>query len=462
MDYVSTRGGEMRADFRSVVLSGLAENGGLYVPASLPVFTEKQIASWSWLPFDELVWRVISPFVGSSIDESTLRGLLSDSYRQFKHRAITPLEQIGHNEWILQLFHGPTRSSKDFAAQLQSRLVEHFLKEVDKEALVVGATNGDTGLAALEAFADCPAARMAILYPRNGLAPEQLSALQAADPQRVQLFAVDGNFDDCQLLVSRLLREWPLDAVMPICFNSTNWIGVLAQIVFYFHAALQLGGGSRPVGFSVPAASSAEIYAGYIAQKMGLPINQVIISTNSNDALHQFFHCNRYSTRMTDRTVSPAMDFSLFSNLERFIWEIYEHDGCSTKALMEHFEGCGEMSIGNQQWLRARVLFDSYAVDESQVRDEVVELFRETGSAIDPHTAVGVLAGRLHRRSLGAPMVTFGQIAPAKSAALLAELGVWQASVPTTVEVLAQPPYLAKGDLDGLCQALCLAQQRPV
>ncbi|MDF9907167.1 UNVERIFIED_ORG: threonine synthase [Pseudomonas reinekei] len=337
MDYVSTRGGDMQADFRSVVLSGLAENGGLYVPASLPVFTEKQIASWSWLPFDELVWRVISPFVGSSIDESTLRDLLSDSYRQFKHRAITPLEQIGHNEWILQLFHGPTHSSKDFAAQLQSRLVEHFLKEVGKEALVVGATNGDTGLAALEAFTDCPSARMAILYPRDGLAPEQLSALQAADPQRVQLFAVDGNFDDCQMLVSRLLREWPLDAVMPICFNSTNWIGVLAQIVFYFHAALQLGGGSRPVGFSVPAASSAEIYAGYIAQKMGLPINQVIISTNSNDALHQFFHCNRYSTRMTDRTVSPAMDFSLFSNLERFIWEIYEHDGGSTKALMEHF-----------------------------------------------------------------------------------------------------------------------------
>jgi threonine synthase len=237
MEYVSTRGGDTRTDFRGVVLSGLAENGGLYVPSRLPVFTEKQIASWSWLPFDELVWRVISPFVGSSIDESTLRGLLSDSYRQFRHRAITPLEQIGHNEWILQLFHGPTGSSKDFAAQLQARLVKHFLQEVGKEAWVVGATNGDTGLAALEAFADCPAVRMAILYPRHGLAPEQLSALQAADPQRVHLFAVDGNFDDCQTLVSRLLREWPLNGVMPVCFNSTNWIGVLAQIVFYFHAA---------------------------------------------------------------------------------------------------------------------------------------------------------------------------------------------------------------------------------
>lgn len=460
MHYVSTRGGDVRADFRSVVLSGLAEDGGLYVPASLPVFTEKQITSWSWLPFDELVWRVISPYVGASMDESTLRALLSDSYRNFSHRAITPLEQIGHNEWILQLFHGPTHSSKDFAAQLQSRLVEHFLDEVGAEALIVGATNGDTGLAALEAFANCPGTRMAILYPRNGLSAEQLFALQGADPKRVQLFPVDGNFDDCQTLVSRLFRDWPLDGVIPICFNSTNWVGVLAQIVFYFHAALQLGGGTRPVGFSVPAASSAEIYAGYIAQKMGLPINQVIISTNSNDALHQFIHRNRYSTRVSNRTLSPAMDFSLFSNLERFIWELYGHDGSSTKTLMEHFEECGELSIGNPQWLQARVLFDSYAVDESQVRDEVVKLFRETGSAIDPHTAVGVLAGRIHRRSLGAPMVTFGQIAPVKSAALLSELGVWQAEVPTIPDSFAQPPYLAKGDLDGLCQALLFAQQR--
>ncbi|MBD8492679.1 threonine synthase [Pseudomonas syringae] len=460
MEYVSTRGGELRADFRRVVLSGLAENGGLYVPARLPLFTEKQIASWSWLPFDELVWRVISPFVGTAMDEGTLRALLSDSYRAFRHRAITPLEQIGHNEWILQLFHGPTGSSKDFAAQLQARLVGHFLLELDKDAWVVGATNGDTGLAALQAFADCPAVRMAILYPRDGLAPGQLAALQAADPQRVKLLAVEGNFDDCQTLVAQLLREWPADAPVPVCFNSTNWIGVLAQIVFYFYAALQLGGGSRPVGFSIPAASSAEIYAGYIAQKMGLPINQVIISTNRNDALHQFFHCNRYSTRRTDRTVSPAMDFSLFCNLERFIWEVYEHDGAATRALMEQFERHGEMSIGNPQWLRGRLLFDSYAVDEAQVRDEVVGLFRETGSAIDPHTAVGVLAGRLHRRSLGAPMVTFGQIAPDKSAALLAELGVWSASVPPTPMVSTQPPYLAKNDLQGLLQALQLTPSR--
>ncbi|MCP3752943.1 threonine synthase [Pseudomonas sp. SBB6] len=459
MHYVSTRGAAPAADFRSVVLSGLATDGGLYVPQTVPVFTQEQIASWSWLPFDELVWRVVSPFVGESLDEGTLRALLSDSYRDFGHRAITPLQQIGHNEWILELFHGPTQSSKDFAAQLLARLAAHFLQELGARALVVGATNGDTGLAAIEAFAAYPGTRLAVLYPRHGVPAQQLHALQRANPEQVQLLAVEGSFDDCQTLLSRLLRDWPLPGLIPVCFNSSNWVGVLAQIVYYFHAALQLGGGTRPVAFSVPAASFAEIYAGFIAQKMGLPINQVIVSTNSNDALHHFIQRNRYSMRQSNRTLAPAMDFSLYSNLERFIWELYEHDGAAVRSLMEHFEACGELSIGNPQWLRARVLFDSHAVEEAQVREEVLKLFHETGAAVDPHTAVGALAGRLHRRSLGAPMVTLGQIAPARSAALLAELGAWRDSVAAPPEALARPPYLLPGDLAGLRQALCASQQ---
>lgn len=454
MHYLSTRNGAGPVDFRDVVLSGPASDGGLHVPASLPSISPEAIASWSWLPFDELVWRVVSPFVGDALDEQTLRRLLSDSYKDFGHRAITPLQQIGHNEWILQLFHGPTRTSKDFAAQLQARLVRHFLGESGGEALVVGATNGDTGVAAIEAFADCPNVRLAVLYPRDGVSADRLAALQAADPQRVQLFPLDGSFDDCQTLVARLFRAWPLEGVIPVCFNSSNWVGVLAQIVFYFHAALQLGGGTRPVGFSVPAASFAEIYAGFVAQKMGLPINQVIVSTNSNDALHRFLHRNRYAPHASQRTLSPAMDFSLYSNLERFIWELYGRDGECVKALMAQFEASGELSIGNPQWLQARVLFDSYAVDEADVRREVVRLKAETGLVVDPHTAVGALAGRLHRRSLGAPMVTLGQIAPEKSAGVLLELGVWEADCTASPAVPDDMPALARDDLDGLCRAL--------
>lgn len=443
MHYVSTRNGAVRADFREVVLSGPAADGGLYVPAWLPQISAEEIASWSWLPFDELVWRVIAPFVGDAVDERTLRSLLSDSYRGFSHRAVTPLQQIGHNEWILQLFHGPTRTSKDFAAQLQARLMRHFLTDSQEQALVVGATNGDTGVAAVEAFAGCPNLSLAILYPRDQVPADRLAALLAADPERVRLLAVDGSFDDCQTLVARLFRAWPLEGVTAACFNSSNWVGVLAQIVFYFHAALQLGGGTRPVGFSVPAASFAEIYAGFVAQKMGLPINQVIVSTNSNDALHRFLHRNRYAPHASQRTLAPGMDFSLYSNLERFIWELYGRDGESVRALMEHFEACGDLSIGNPQWLQARVLFDSYAVDEAQVQREVVRLLEESATVVDPQAAVGALAGRLHRRSLGAPMVTLGQIAPEKSAVLLAQ--------PTSEPVR---PALRRDDLDGLCQAL--------
>lgn len=454
MQYVSTRGGDVQADFREVVLSGLAPDGGLYVPAEIAHFGAEQIASWSWLPFDELVWRIVAPFVGAAIDEDTLRSLLSDSYRDFRHRAITPLQQIGHNEWILQLFHGPTHSSKDFAAQLQARLVGHFLSRQDEPVRVIGATNGETGLAAIEAFRTQPQVRLTVLYPQDGIAPAQLKALQQADARQVQLLPVAGSFDDCQTLIARVLRAWPLPDVRPVCFNSTNWVGVLAQIVYFFHAALQLGGGTRPVGFSVPAASFAEIYAGYVAQKMGLPINQVIISTNSNDALHQFIHCNRYGTRQSLKTLAPAMDFSLYSNLERFIWELHGHDGQAVRNLMQHFESCGELSIGNPQWLQARMLFDSHAVDETQVREEVTRLYNETGSAVDPQTAVGALAGRLHRRSLGAPMVTLGQIDPVKSAAMLAQLGVWREQVPTEAQAAPPPPALAPHDLQALHQAL--------
>lgn len=453
MHYLSTRNGAGPVDFRDVVLSGPASDGGLHVPAYLPSISPEAIASWSWLPFDELVWRVVSPFVGDALDEQTLRRLLSDSYKDFGHRAITPLQQIGHNEWILQLFHGPTRTSKDFAAQLQARLVRHFLGESGGEALVVGATNGDTGVAAIQAFADCPNVRLAVLYPRDGVPADRLAVLHGADRARVRLLPVDGSFDDCQALVARLFRAWPLEGVTPVCFNSSNWVGVLAQIVFYFHAALQLGGGTRPVGFSVPAASFAEIHAGFVAQKMGLPINQVIVSTNSNDALHRFLHRNRYAPHASRRTLAPAMDFSLYSNLERFIWELYGRDGERVKALMAHFEASGELSIGNPQWLQARVLFDSYAVDEAEVRREVIRLQAEAAALVDPQAAIGTLAGRLHRRSLGAPMVTLGQIAPDKSAALSGEPGVWQGTEASSVD---EGPVLGHDDFAGLCRVLAL------
>lgn len=424
MRYVSTRSSTVQADFERVVLSGIADDGGLFVPVSLPVFSAQEIANWSTLPYDELAYRVMSPFVGEAIPEADFKRLLKQAYSTFSHRSVAPLHQVDRNEWVLELFHGPTHSSKDFAARLQAELVEYFLVKRQRRAVILGATNGDTGLAVIEAFQHCNETAVVVFYPQFGVPDDQLQHLQAIAHPKVHRFAVNGSFDECQTIVTRLLRQWPCAQYEAISFNSNNWVSVMAQLVFYFHAVLQLGGGQRPIGFSVPAASFAEVYAGYIAQKMGLPITQMIVATNQNDALHQLFSKNHYSRLRANKTLSPAMDLSIFSNLERFLWELYGHDHQAVSALMDAFESRGEMTIANEFWLQARMIIDSYAVSDEETLKEMTSLYRDTGYVIDPHTATGVLAARLYRRSLVAPMVTLGEISPIKSAVLLAELGI--------------------------------------
>lgn len=456
MRYVSTRNSAVQVDFEKVVLSGVAPDGGLFVPLELPLFEPQEIANWSTLSYDELAYRVMSPFVGETIPEADLKRTLKEAGSQFSHRSLAPLHQVDRNEWVLELFHGPTRSSKDFAAQLQARLVQYFLRKRDRRAVVIGATNGDTGLAAIEAFKHCEETVVVVVYPEAGVPQDQLRHLQAVAHPRVHQFAVNGSFDECQTLVSRFFRQWPCTGHEAISFNSSNWVGVLAQLVFYFHAVLQLGGGQRPIGFSVPAASFAEVYAGYIAQKMGLPITQMIVATNQNDALHQLFLKNHYSRLRANKTLSPAMDLSIFSNLERFLWELYGHDDQAVSVLMEHFESSGEMTIANEFWLQARMIIDSYAVSDEQTLEEITSLYRDTGYVIDPHTATGVLAARLYRRSLVAPMVTLGEISPAKSAALLGELGisVWPLHHPLAEHGPVQIHRIQPDDLDTLHQLL--------
>lgn len=424
MRYVSTRSSALQADFEKVVLSGIADDGGLFVPLELPLFSPQDIGNWSTLAYPELAYRVIRPFVGESIPGADLRQLLEQAYSGFSHRSVAPLHQVDRNEWVLELFHGPTRSSKDFAARLQAQLVQYFLGKRQRRGVVLGASNGDTGLAAIDAFKHCEQVQVVVFYPPAAVPAQQLRELQAVAHPRVHRFELEGSFDECQTIVSQLFRHWPCAGYEAISFNSSNWVGVLAQLVFYFHAVLQLGGGQRPIGFSVPAASFAEVYAGYIAQKMGLPITQMIVATNQNDALHQLFLKNHYSRSRANKTLSPAMDLSIFSNLERFLWELYGHDGQAVSGLMAAFEASGEMTLGNEFWLQARMIIDSYAVSDDQTLEEISSLYRDTGYVIDPHTATGVLAARLYRRSLVAPMVTLGEICPGKSALLLAELGI--------------------------------------
>jgi len=424
MRYVSTRSAAEQVDFATVVLSGVAADGGLYVPQRLPCFSPQEIANWSTLDYPELAFRVLSPFVGDSLPEADFKALLHRAYSGFGHRAVAPLRQIDRNEWLLELFHGPTGSAKDFAARLQAQLVNYFLQRRQRRGVLVGASNGDTALAAIDAFKDCTQTQLLVFYPQHGVPEQQGQQLQAAHNPGLWRFVVAGSFDDCQTLVSRLLRQWPLAEREVIGFNSSNWVGVMAQLVLYFHAVLQLGGGQRPIGFSVPAASFAEVYAGYIVQKMGLPITQMIVATNRNDALHQLFLKNQYCRAQASQSLSPAMDLSLFANLERFVWELYGHDSQAVAALMQRFEDSGEMTLGNEFWLQARMIIDSYSVSDEETGKEISSLYRDTGYIIDPHAATGVLAARLYRRSLVAPMVTLGEIAPAKSARLLGSLGI--------------------------------------
>lgn len=456
MHYVSTRNSAVQVNFEKVVLSGIAEDGGLYVPLELPLFEPRDIANWSTLPYDELAYRVISPFVGEAIPEADLKRVLKKAGSDFSHRSLAPLHQVDRNEWVLELFHGPTRSSKDFAAQLQARLVQYFLRKRGRRGVVLGATNGDTGLAAIEAFKHCDETDVVVFYPEAGVPQDQLQHLQAVAHPKVHKFAVNGSFDECQTIVTRLFRQWPCMQHEVISFNSSNWVSVLAQLVFYFHAVLQLGGGQRPIGFSVPAASFAEVYAGYIAQKMGLPITQIIVATNQNDALHQLFLKNHYSRLRANKTLSPAMDLSIFSNLERFLWELYGHDDQAVSALMAAFESSGEMTIANEFWLQARMIIDSYAVSDEETLKEITSLYRDTGYVIDPHTATGVLAARLYRRSLVAPMVTLGEISPAKSAVLLGELGIIMPAQhsPVAEQGPAQLYRIQPNDLDTIYQLL--------
>lgn len=456
MRYVSTRNSAAQVDFEKVVLSGIAEDGGLYVPLELPLFEPRDIANWSTLPYDELAYRVISPFVGEAIPEADLKRVLKEAGSDFSHRSLAPLHQVDRNEWVLELFHGPTRSSKDFAAQLQARLVQYFLRKRGRRGVVLGATNGDTGLAAIEAFKHCEETDVVVFYPEAGVPQDQLLNLQSVAHPKVHQFAVNGSFDECQTIVTRLFRQWPCTQHEAISFNSSNWVSVLAQLVFYFHAVLQLGGGQRPIGFSVPAASFAEVYSGYIAQKMGLPITQIIVATNQNDALHQLFLKNHYSRLRANKTLSPAMDLSIFSNLERFLWELYGRDDQAVSALMTAFESSGEMTIANEFWLQARLIIDSYAVSDEETLKEITWLYRDTGYVIDPHTATGVLAARLYRRSLVAPMVTLGEISPAKSAVLLGELGISMPAQhsPFAEQGPAQLYRIQPDDLDTIHQLL--------
>lgn len=436
MRYISTRGQAPALNFEDVLLAGLASDGGLYVPENLPRFTVEEIASWAGLPYHELAFRVMRPFVAGSIPDADFKQILEETYGVFAHSAIAPLRQLNGNEWVLELFHGPTLAFKDFALQLLGRLLDYVLAKRGERVVIMGATSGDTGSAAIEGCRRCENVDIFILHPHQRVSEVQRRQMTTIAGDNIHNIAIEGNFDDCQEMVKASFADQAfLKGTRLVAVNSINWARIMAQIVYYFHAALQLGGPARSVAFSVPTGNFGDIFAGYLARNMGLPINQLIVATNRNDILHRFMSGNRYDKDTLHASLSPSMDIMVSSNFERLLFDLHGRNGKGVAELLDGFRASGKLSVEEDRWTEARKLFDSLAVDDEQTCATIAQVFKETGEVLDPHTAIGVHAARECRRSLSIPMVTLGTAHPVKFPDAVEKAGIGQA--------LALPAHLA-------------------
>ena len=436
MHYISTRGKAPALGFEDVLLTGLASDGGLYVPAALPRYSADEIAAWRGLSYPELALRIIEPFVGGAVPAGDLKAIIDASYAGFRHEAVAPLVQLGHNEWVLELFHGPTLAFKDFALQLLGRLFDYVLQRRRQRVVIMGATSGDTGSAAIEGCRHCELVDIFILHPHERVSEVQRRQMTTVPGSNIHNIALQGNFDDCQALVKRSFadqRFLPAGRQL-VAVNSINWARIMAQIVYYFYAALALGAPQRPVSFSVPTGNFGDIYAGWLAKGMGLPIDQLIIATNRNDILHRFMPGNTYERRQLEDTLSPSMDIMISSNFERALFDLYGRDGAAIAGLMERFNR-GPVAVPAAVFEAAREVFDSHAVDDAATVETIRQVFEASEYLLDPHSAIGLQAARQCRRDRAVPMITLATAHPAKFPEAVLRAG--QAREP------ALPHYLA-------------------
>ena len=428
MRYISTRGQALALNFEDVLLAGLASDGGLYVPENLPRFTVEEIASWAGLPYHELAFRVMRPFVAGSIPDADFKKILEETYGVFAHGAIAPLRQLNGNEWVLELFHGPTLAFKDFALQLLGRLLDYVLAKRGERVVIMGATSGDTGSAAIEGCRRCENVDIFILHPHQRVSEVQRRQMTTILGDNIHNIAIEGNFDDCQEMVKASFADQGfLKGTRLVAVNSINWARIMAQIVYYFYAALQLGAPARSIAFSVPTGNFGDIFAGYLARNMGLPVSQLIVATNRNDILHRFMSGNSYAKETLHATLSPSMDIMVSSNFERLLFDLHGRNGAAIAGLMDTFKRGGGFSVDEDRWSEARKLFDSLAVDDEQTCETIAAVFAETGEVLDPHTAIGVRAGRECRRSLSTPMVVLGTAHPVKFPEAVEKAGIAKA-----------------------------------
>tara|TARA_A100000164_G_scaffold73677_1_gene61916 strand:- start:1797 stop:3185 length:1389 start_codon:yes stop_codon:yes gene_type:complete len=431
MKYISTRGGCPPQNFEQVLLSGLAPDGGLFIPQTLPTFSAEQIEAMKSLQYADLALEIVTPFVDGEIPTSQLKKVIDESYAAFKHPEVAPLTRLSEHEYLLELYHGPTLAFKDFALQVLGRLLDHVLRKNDQRVVILGATSGDTGSAALEGCRHSERVEMYILHPYQRVSAVQRKQMTTVPGDNVFNLAIEGNFDDCQRIVKAAFAN---QAFLPsnkslVAVNSINWVRILMQIVYYFYAALKLGAPNKKVSFSVPTGNFGDIYAGYLARRMGLPIDRLIVATNKNDILHRFISRNEYSTTELSKTFSPSMDILVSSNFERYLYDLLGKDSPALCKFMDRF-GKETLSVSAEQWAQMKSCFDSSSVDDATTCQLISELFTKNSILVDPHTAVGVKSGRDCSENTTSPIVTLATAHPAKFSDAISAAGLKEPNLP--------------------------------
>jgi threonine synthase len=413
--YVSTRGEAPPLGFMDVTLAGLARDGGLYVPESWPRLSAETIASFAGKPYAEVAVEVIRPFVGDTISEAELSRLAREAYGTFRHPAVVPVAQFGAGTFLLELFHGPTLAFKDVAMQLLARLMDHALAARGERTTIVVATSGDTGGAAVEAFRGRERADLFVLFPQGRISDVQRRMMTTANDNNVHALAVEGTFDDCQALVKGLFNHHAFrDRVRLSGVNSINWARIVAQVVYYFTAAATLGAPHRKVSFTVPTGNFGDIFAGYVAAHMGLPVDRLVIATNVNNILARTLATGTYDVREVVATSSPSMDIQVSSNFERLLFEATGRDAAAVRAMMASLAQSGRFSLSSEALSRIRALFNADRADEEETAATIRTTLRETSRLIDPHTAVGLAVAEKETRNPAVPMIVLGTAHPAK------------------------------------------------
>lgn len=413
MKYISTRGTAPALTFEDAMLTGLARDGGLYVPETIPTLTQTQIADMAGQSYEDIAFTVMRPFVGDVFSDADFKAIIARAYAGFGHSARAPLVQLDQGHFLLELFHGPTLAFKDFAMQLIGQLFQTALGRRGERVTIVGATSGDTGSAAIEAFRGLDNVDVFILYPHGRISEVQRRQMTTPTESNVHALAMDGDFDDCQARLKDMFNDFEFrDGVRLAGVNSINWARVLAQVVYYFSSAVSVGAPHRKVSFTVPTGNFGDVFAGYIAKQMGLPIDRLIVATNQNDILHRCLNGQGYQKGTTVPSISPSMDIQVSSNFERALFDAYGRDGGAVAQLMDELKSGGfDVSQGAMQVLQDH--YDSGRASEPETSATITSTLANTGELLCPHSAIGVKVA-MDQDASATPMITLATAHPAK------------------------------------------------